>query len=67
MRHEPSRFCSGTFHFNKQPRRPALLKALVAGPELGMEKCCLLVDISCNYNLDTSVRGISIHKAFGGS
>ena len=30
-----------------------------------MKKCCRLVDISCNYNLDTSVRGISIHKACG--
>ena len=30
-----------------------------------MKKCCRLVDISCNYNLYTSVRGLSIHKAYG--
>ena len=29
-----------------------------------MEQCCLLVEISCNYNLNTSLTGTSIHKNF---
>ena len=54
VRHKPLSVCSGTFHSNSQPKRPALLKVLDAGgPELGMKKCCRLVDISCNYNLYT--------------
>ena len=66
MRHKPSNICSGTSHSNSQPRRLALLKALVAGgPELGMKKCYCLVDIFCNYNLNTCIMAPPIHKAYG--
>ena len=54
VRHKPLSVCSGTFHSNSQPKRPALLKVPVAGGrELGIKKCFRLVDISCNYNLYT--------------
>ena len=36
---------------NSQSRKLTFLTALVTGPELGMRKCCRLVDIARNYNL----------------
>ena len=29
-----------------------------------MEQCCRFVEISCNYNLNTSLTGTSIHKNY---
>ena len=54
VRYELLGVCSGTFHFNSQPKKPTFPKALVAGgTRVDMKKCCLLVDISCNYNFST--------------
>ena len=55
VRHKPLGVCSDTFHSNSQPRKPTFPKAwLQVEPELGMKKCCHLVEISCNYKLPTS-------------
>ena len=54
MRHKPLGVCSDTCHSNSQPRKPTVPEAwLQVEPELGMKKCCHLVDI-CNYKLPTS-------------
>ena len=42
--------CLGTFHSKSQPSKPKFKLWL---PELGVEKCCRLVDIFCNCNLAT--------------
>ena len=54
VRYELLGVCSGIFHFNSQHRKPTFPKALVAGgTRVDMKKCCFLVDISCNYDLNT--------------
>ena len=64
VRHKPLSVCSGTFHSNSQPKRPALLKVLVAGgPELGMKKCCLLWTFPVTTTCTPVLTGTSIHKA----
>ena len=64
VRHKPLSVCSGTCHSNSQPKRPALLKVLVAGgPELGMKKCCLLWTFPVTTTCTPVLTGTSIHKA----
>ena len=38
---------------------------MAGGSELGMKKCYRLVDIFCNYNLNTCIMAPPIHKAYG--
>ena len=45
--------------------RLSLRLSLPEVPELDMEQCCHLVDMSCNYNVNTSLTGASIHKNYG--
>ena len=45
--------------------RLSLRLSLPEVPELDMEQCCRLVEMSCNYNVNTSLTGASIHKNYG--
>ena len=55
VRHKALDVCSEHSTLSHTPGMRLFLRlCLQVGPELGIKKCCRLVEIFCNYNLATS-------------
>ena len=63
VRHKSLGFCSGTVHISQPGSRLSRNPCLPQEPDMGIKKCCRLVDTSCNNTFKIQGLGeLCIHK-----